>query len=116
MPIYWSKTFVHGKEERFPGHQIVEIGLAKLYRVTGKQEYLDLAKFFLDVRGLGKRHSGQYNQSHKKVTEQDEAVGHAVRATYMYTGMADVAALTGDQTYLTAIDRLWDNVVQKSCI
>src|SRR5690606_7369216 len=65
MPIYWSKTFGHGKEERFPGHQIVEIGLAKLYRVTGKQEYLDLAKFFLDVRGPGKRHSGQYNQSHK---------------------------------------------------
>lgn len=106
-------TFGHGKEERFPGHQIVEIGLAKLYRVTGKQEYLDLAKFFLDVRGPGKRHSSQYNQSHKKVTDQDEAVGHAVRATYMYTGMADVAALTGDPTYLTAIDQLWDNVVDK---
>jgi len=107
------KTFGYGKEERFPGHQIVEIGLTKLYRVTGKQEYLDLAKFFLDIRGPGKPHSGEYNQSHKKVTEQDEAVGHAVRATYMYTGMADVAALTGDPTYLRAIDQLWNNVVGK---
>ncbi|MFC6103307.1 glycoside hydrolase family 127 protein [Olivibacter domesticus] len=107
------KDFGYGKEERFPGHQIIETGLTRLYRVTGKQEYLDLAKFFLDIRGPGKPHSGEYNQSFKKVTEQEEAVGHAVRATYMYTGMADVAALTGDQVYLTAIDKLWDNVVDK---
>jgi DUF1680 family protein len=107
------KTFGFGKEEKFPGHQIVETGLTKMYRVTGNKQYLDLAKFFLDVRGPGKPNSGEYNQSYKKVTDQHEAVGHAVRATYMYTGMADVAALTGDQKYLHAIDDIWDNVVEK---
>ncbi|MCL1821413.1 MAG: glycoside hydrolase family 127 protein [Prolixibacteraceae bacterium] len=94
-----------------PGHQIVEMGLAKMYRATGKKEYLDLAKFFLDLKGNGR--SGEYSQTHKPVVEQDEAVGHAVRATYMYSGMADVAALTGDVDYLKAIDRIWDNVVTK---
>lgn len=101
--------FGWGKVENYPGHQEVEIGLAKLYRVTQKQEYLDLAKFFLDVRGGGE----EYSQSHMKVTEQEEAVGHAVRANYMYTGMADVAALTGDQAYIDAINRIWENVVSK---
>lgn len=94
-----------------PGHQIVEMGLVKLYRVTGNKDYLDLAKFFLDLRGSGK--SGEYSQTHKPVIEQDEAVGHAVRAAYMYSGMADVAALTGDKSYLSAIDKIWDNVVTK---
>lgn len=103
------KDFGWGKEENYPGHQEIEIGLVKLYRVTQKQEYLDLAKFFLDVRGNGE----EYSQSHMKVTEQEEAVGHAVRANYMYTGMADVAALTGDQEYIDAIDRIWENVVSK---
>lgn len=107
------KTFGFGKEERFPGHQIIETGLTKMYRVTGKKEYLDLAKFFLDVRGPGKQYSGNYNQSYKKVVDQREAVGHAVRATYMYTGMADVAALTGNEEYLTAIDHLWHDVVER---
>lgn len=107
------KDFGFGKEERFPGHQIIETGLTKLYRVTGNQQYLDLAKFFLDVRGPGKPDSKEYNQAHKKVTEQHEAVGHAVRATYMYTGMADVAALTGNQEYLEAIDDIWHDVVEK---
>jgi uncharacterized protein len=104
------KTFGYGKEEKYPGHQVVEIGLAKLYRVTGKKEYLDLAKFFLDVRGPK---GSPYSQSNKKVIEQTEAVGHAVRATYMYTGMADVAALTGDESYLKAIDKIWEDVVYK---
>ena len=104
------KDFGWGKEENYPGHQEIEVGLAKLYRVTGKQEYLDLAKFFLDVRGPG---GDEYNQAHKKVTEQDEAVGHAVRANYMYSGMADVAALTGDEEYIAAINRIWENVVGK---
>ncbi|MCF6407824.1 glycoside hydrolase family 127 protein [Chitinophaga filiformis] len=107
------KTFGFGKEERFPGHQIVETGLTKMYRVTGNKSYLDLAKFFLDVRGPGKKYSGEYNQSYKKVVDQHEAVGHAVRATYMYTGMADVAALTGDEQYLHAIDDIWHDVVEK---
>jgi DUF1680 family protein len=108
------KDFGWGKEERYPGHQIVELGLAKLYRATGKKEYLDLAKFFLDVRGPkeGNRNN-EYGQAHKKVVEQNEAVGHAVRATYMYTGMADIAALTGDASYLKAIDNIWSDVVDK---
>ena len=104
------KDFGYGKEEKFPGHQVVEIGLAKMYRITGKKEYLDLAKFFLDIRGPK---GSQYSQSHKKVLDQGEAVGHAVRATYMYTGMADVAALTGDKSYLTAIDKIWEDVVYR---
>ncbi|MGN6293081.1 MAG: glycoside hydrolase family 127 protein [Chitinophagaceae bacterium] len=107
------KTFGPGKEEKFPGHQIVETGLTKLYRVTGKKEYLDLAKFFLDLRGTPGHLNHEYSQAHKKVVDQHEAVGHAVRATYMYTGMADVAALTGNQQYLEAIDDLWNDVVYK---
>ena len=113
-----------------PGHQIAEMGLAKLYIATGKKQYLDQAKFFLDQRGVrnpeweqrrgglydkdGYFHSlSEYSQSHKPVLEQDEAVGHAVRAGYMYAGMADVAALTGDKGYIDAIDRIWENIVGK---
>ncbi|HEV8287252.1 MAG TPA: beta-L-arabinofuranosidase domain-containing protein [Chitinophagaceae bacterium] len=107
------KDFGPGKAEYFPGHQVVEMGLAKMYRVTGKKEYLDLAKFFLDIRGNGKIKGSEYNQSQKPVTSQHEAVGHAVRAAYMYTGIADVAALTGNQDYLRAIDDIWNDVVQK---
>jgi DUF1680 family protein len=95
-----------------PGHQEIEIGLAKLYRVTGKQKYLAQAKFFLEQRGRHERKNA-YNQTHQPVLEQDEAVGHAVRANYMYSGMADVAALTGDEQYIAAIDRIWKNVVSK---
>lgn len=95
-----------------PGHQIAEMALAKLYLVTGDKKYLDEAKFFLDYRGKTTiKHS--YSQAHKPVVEQDEAVGHAVRAAYMYAGMADVAALTGDTAYIHAIDRIWDNIVSK---
>jgi len=107
------KTFGWGKEEKFPGHQIVETGLTKLYRVTGKREYLDLAKFFLDLRGTTGHNNQQYSQSDKKVVDQHTAEGHAVRAAYMYTGMADVAALTGDKQYLSAIDDIWHDVVDK---
>ena len=95
-----------------PGHQIAEMALAKLYLVTGDRKYLDEAKFFLDYRGKTTiRHD--YSQAHRPVVEQDEAVGHAVRAAYMYAGMADVAALTGDSAYLKAIDRIWQNIVEK---
>ena len=119
-------TFGPGKRRAFPGHQEIEIGLSKLFRATGNRAYLDLAKFFLDERGhyfQGERHasddpfavydSDEYMQNHKPVLEQDEAVGHAVRAMYMYAGMADVAALGGYPEYVRAIDRLWDNVAGK---
>ena len=95
-----------------PGHQIAEMALAKLYLVTGDKKYLDEAKFFLDYRGKTTI-THDYSQAHKPVIEQDEAVGHAVRAAYMYAGMADVAALTGDEDYIHAIDAIWDNIVTK---
>lgn len=101
-----------GQIVRVPGHQIAEMGLCKLYLVTGEQKYLNLAKFFLDKRGYTTR-TDEYSQAHKPVVEQDEAVGHAVRAAYMYSGMADVAALTGDTSYVHAIDKIWSNVVEK---
>ena len=102
------KTFGPDKLHEYPGHQVVELGLVKMYRATGKKQYLDLAKFFLDARGP---HGDAYNQANKKVVDQTEAVGHAVRAAYMYTGMADVAALTNDEGYLDAIDTIWSDVV-----
>jgi DUF1680 family protein len=110
-----TETFGPGKRAIWPGHQITEMGLVKLYRVTGNEKYLALAKFMLDVRGPdGDQGSGrEYNQSHLRVQDQTEAVGHAVRATYMYSGMADVAAVTGDQSYIKAVDAIWDNVVGK---
>lgn len=101
-----------GQQCVVPGHQIAEMALAKLYTVTGEKKYLEQAKFFLDMRGKTARRDA-YSQAHRLVTEQDEAVGHAVRAGYMYTGMADVAALTGDTAYLRAIDRIWENIVGK---
>jgi hypothetical protein len=98
-----------------PGHEEIEIGLVKLFRVTGQRKFLDQAKFFCDLRGRAGTHKlrGAYQQDHKPILEQDEAVGHSVRAGYFYSGVADVAALTGDNAYLGAIDRLWENVVGK---
>lgn len=101
-----------GQVVRVPGHQIAEMALARLYLTTGDKKYLDQAKFFLDKRGTTSIRQ-EYSQSHIPVLQQDEAVGHAVRATYMYSGMADVAALTGDQGYIDAIDRIWENIVSK---
>lgn len=114
-----ASVFGHGKQFGIPGHQEIEIGLVKLYRVTGDQKYLDLAKYFLDARGnvpadaKFPQKKDPYFQSHLPVVEQTEAVGHAVRALYMYSGMADVAAITGDEQYISAIDRIWENVVTK---
>ena len=119
-----------------PGHEEIELALCKLYRATGDEKYLRQAKHFLDQRGkkeAADKHPndkvfaqsgalvkakemgapGSYNQNHRPVTEQEEAVGHAVRATYLYCGMADVAALTGDRSYVKAIDTIWENVVSK---
>lgn len=127
-----EKVFGPGKNESAPGHQEIEMALVRLYRVTNNKKYLKLAKFFLDIRGskdaIGYDHYVklaktqfvklidkylQYNQTHKKVIEQDEAVGHAVRATYMYSGMVDIAALTNDKNYVEAVDHIWENVVSK---
>ena len=110
-----TATFGPGKKSIWPGHQITEMGLVKLYRVTGNERYLDLARFLLDQRGPdGDKGAGRtYNQSQAKIIEQTEAVGHAVRATYMYSGIADVAALTGDQAYLKAVDTIWQNLVAR---
>lgn len=107
--LLW-RDFGDGQRRIAPGHQIVEIGLVKLYRATGDGRWLKLAQIFLDARGPG---GTPYSQQHKLVVDQDEAVGHAVRANYMYAGMADVAALTGDTRYLSAITKIWENVVSK---
>ncbi|MFA9389178.1 MAG: glycoside hydrolase family 127 protein [Prolixibacteraceae bacterium] len=98
-----------------PGHQIVETGLIKLYQSTGEKKYLALAKHFLDSRGDSTTHQlyGPYNQDHVPVIQQDEVVGHAVRAVYMYAGMTDIAALYNDSLYLNAVNALWENMVTK---
>jgi hypothetical protein len=115
-------VFGPGKKSVAPGHEIVEMGLVKLFRVTGKQEYLNTAKFFIAARGQFKGYdpkskdewkNGAYWQDDKPVALQDEAEGHAVRAGYLYSAVADVAALTGDDSLTKAIDKIFDNVVSK---
>lgn len=105
-----------------PGHEVVEMGLVKLYRITGKKEYLATAKFFVDQRGHYDGYdpanenpfkNGSYWQDNIPVVKQTEALGHAVRAGYLYAAVADIAALTGDKDYLNAIDKIWENVVTK---
>ena len=95
-----------------PGHQIAEMALARLYVLTGEKKYLDEAKFLLDYRGKTS-HKDVYSQSDKPVVDQTEAWGHAVRAGYMYAGMADVAALTQDSSYIKAIDTIYENIVSR---
>jgi len=100
-----------------PGHEEPELALVKLYRITGDTLYLNMAKRFLDIRGITYRPEGsgvmapEYAQQHLPVREQTKAVGHAVRATYLYSGMADVSAITGDQTLRPALDSIWNNIV-----
>jgi DUF1680 family protein len=115
-------VFGPGKRKVAPGHEIVEMGLVKLYRLTGKQAYLQTAKFFIEARGSYKGYdstskdpfkNGSYWQDDRPVQQQAEAEGHAVRAGYLYAAVADVAALTGDQQLLQAVDRIWDNLVSK---
>lgn len=109
------EVFGPDKNMGVPGHEEIEIGLVKLYRVTGEEKYLNLARFFVEQRGNAEGHElyGKYAQDHEPVLQQGEAVGHAVRAGYLYSGVADVAALTGEDTYVQAIDRIWMNVVSK---
>jgi uncharacterized protein len=97
------------------GHEEIELALVKLYRATGQKRYLDQALFFLDMRGRGdkRRLFGEYAQDHKPVREQTEVTGHAVRAMYLYSAMADAAALTGDEGLLTALNKIWEDVVQR---
>ena len=115
-------VFGPDKKHVAPGHEIVEMGLVKLYRITGKKEYLSTAKFFIEERGRYQGYdpksvdpwkSGAYWQDNIPVVMQEEAEGHAVRAGYLYSAIADVAALTGDDSLLRAIDKIWDNVVGK---
>ena len=110
-----DNDFGPDKKHDTPGHPNVEMALVKLFRVTGDERYLKLARFFLDERGRphDRFSYGEYAQEHKPVVEQDEAVGHAVRAVYLYSGMADVGALTDNVGYLEAIDRTWENVASK---
>ncbi|WP_166437218.1 glycoside hydrolase family 127 protein [Niastella caeni] len=115
-------VFGEGKLHVAPGHEIVEMGLVKLYRITGKQQYLQTARFFIEERGRYKGYdakskdpwrNGAYWQDQQPVADQREAVGHAVRAAYLYSAVADVAALTGDEKLLLAVDSIWQNVVAK---
>ena len=111
------KTFGPSKMEVPPGHPEIELGLVKLYRATGNRDYLNLAKYYVDLRGKPSDDRpklwGEYSQDHKPLREQEEAVGHSVRAMYLYAGAADVAALTGDKSLTDAVDQLWENVVGK---
>jgi DUF1680 family protein len=120
-----------GQKRGYCGHPEVELALVKLYRATGNRRYLNLSKFFVDERGrkpsyydIEARARGEdpkqtrfgkysYCQSHEPLRQQSEVVGHAVRAMYVYSGMADVAAETGDQSLLAAMKRLWQNVTTK---
>jgi len=115
-------VFGPGRQHVAPGHEVVEMGLVKLYRITGKPEYLQTAKDFIEERGRFKGYdatskdpwkNGAYWQDHIPVEQQREAIGHAVRAGYLYAAVADIAALTGDQKLLTAIDSIWENMVSK---
>ncbi len=101
-----------------PAHQEIELGLSRLYRLTGQDRYARLAKFFLDERGVsreffGRTLFGPYAQDHEPVVQQTAAVGHAVRATYMYSGMADLAAAFGADEYLPPLRSIWKDVVSK---
>lgn len=118
-------VFGPGKKSVAPGHQVIEIGLVKMYLATGDKRYLDLSQFFIECRGkriyaktAGDKEAtvwetGEYWQDHKPAIEQTEAIGHAVRATYLYSGMADVAALTQNQAYINAINKIWENAAGK---
>ncbi|AZO53639.1 MULTISPECIES: glycoside hydrolase family 127 protein [unclassified Mesorhizobium] len=121
-----------GKKKGYCGHEEIELALVKLARVTGERKYMELAKYFIDQRGQQPHYfdeearargadpkayhfkTYEYSQSHIPVREQDKVVGHAVRAMYLYSGMADIATEYGDDTLRVALDRLWDDLTTKN--
>lgn len=111
------KTFgdAEGEIKAVPGHEIIETGLIQLYKITNEKKYLNMARYFLDNRGNPENHElyGAYSQDSIPLIDQDEVVGHAVRAVYVYAGMTDIAALQGDKEYEDAVFDLWDNMVDK---
>ncbi len=109
-----DEIFGPDKRHDVPGHEELELALVKLYQITGEDRYMDLAKFFIDVRGDKSKRAevyGEYCQDHVPVRQQSEIVGHAVRAMYLYSGVADVAGYTGEKELIEAMDRLWQSVV-----
>jgi DUF1680 family protein len=110
-----DSIFGPDKRSGVPGHEEIELALVKLYGVTGEERYLKLAQFFLDERGRGRGRElyGDYCQDHKPIREQSEICGHAVRAMYLYSGVADIAGITGDRRYIEAMERIWDDVVHR---
>ena len=113
-----------GKIHGYPGHEIAEMALFRLYETTGEERYKKLAEYFIDQRGQSplyfemehpemKGKPDYYHQAHIPVREQTEAVGHAVRAVYLYSGMADMARLTGDESLKKACRALWDSIVNE---
>jgi len=128
-----EKDFGSGRIEGIPGHQEIELALIKLFKLTNNDKYLKLAKYFLDIRGsidllkypnyltqlksdnpkLQEINALEYNQTHKKIIDQDEAVGHAVRAMYMYSAVTDIINLFNDSEYESAVNKIWNNVVSK---
>lgn len=111
-----DRLFGPGKRVDVCGHQEIEPALVRLYEATGDERWWKLAKFFVDTRGTeagGRRKRGEFSQDHAPLFEQTEAVGQAPRATYFYSGAADVGLLAGDARYHTALRRLWENVVTR---
>lgn len=114
-----DNRFGPGKRIEVPGHEEIELALVKLHGLSGEKRYLDLAAFFLETRGdaskrtlFGKRYRAALYQDHMPVVKQSEIVGHAVRAMYLMCGVADVAAITGNQGFIDAMDRLWQSTTQ----
>ncbi len=96
-----------------PGHEEIELALVKMYQATGKKLYLDMAERFVNIRGKKRLAKDSYMQQHLPVREQTEAVGHAVRATYLYSAMADIVAVKGDKTLIPALDAIWHDIVDR---
>ncbi|TLP72747.1 glycoside hydrolase family 127 protein [Maribacter sp. ACAM166] len=108
-----ENVFGPAKNMGVPGHQEIELGLVKLYRVTGNKKYLNLAKFFIDQRGNEDGHTlyGEYAQDAEPFRKQEKAVGHSVRAGYFYAGVTDIAAITGTHEYDASLHKIWDNII-----